>query len=213
MSLGDSTAVYFAWRLKIMQNNSLKVIFSIGWCLLIYFLAFKNNPGYLSILVLATMFVVTNIYYYIYWKLSKPLSLIIKLISIVMLLIYAILINGLIMEIFPPIIMDYLKMYSSIALRIYLMFIDLISMLFAIIVLSPMMIFIYRSHFKNIAMLLSVIIIVYPLLFSPTNKFAVVIGVVSANMLGSLLAINLTTCFMSRKKLNTEGARSQHEAI
>lgn len=175
-----------------MENNTVKIILSISWCLLTYIISVSKDPGIGTAIILAILLLIANIYYYINRKCNIQLSITVKLFSFITLLIYSILITGLFRKLFPISTMYYLNTYNNIAAKMYMFISDIIIMLCTMMLLSPLLIYIYKDRYKIIVILLSVLLIIYPLQFNSITSMYATIAIVSANILGSLFAICFT---------------------
>jgi hypothetical protein len=114
--------------------------------------------------------------------------------------IYAILLIGIFSNIIPLPIVNYLQNKSNITHKIYLLSVDLISVFLSMIILAPILVYIYRDKFKAIIILFTIIIVVYPQFYIKNINLLPLLGIVSAHLLGGLLAIYLAKRIIQRNK-------------
>lgn len=167
----------------------IKLLFAIFWCIFTYYFSVKNNPDYGSILILSISFIVANIYFYSQWKQGEKTPLITRTVIIIPLLIYSILLIGIFSNIIPTSIANYLISHSKTTHRIYLLSIDVISVFCSMIILTPIAIFIYRNSYQLIIGLITLVNIMYPQFYVRNLKLITLIGITSAQLLGSFIAI------------------------
>ena len=185
---------------KNMNQAAIKLTVAIIWCISTYYFSVKSNPGYGSIIVLSILFIAVNFYFYKHWKRGETITIITKAVILIPLLIYAILLIGIFSNIIPwPIAMNYLQHNSNLTHKIYLLSIDLISIFFSMLILTPTLIYIYRDKFTAIIILFTIIIVAYPQFYLNKINLLPLVGVVSAHMLGGLLAIYLARMIIQRK--------------
>jgi len=181
-----------------MNNPMIKQLVVIFWCILTYYFSVKSNPGFGSFLLLCISFIVANIFFYNQWK-QGTTPVITRTVIIIPLVIYSILLIGIFSNIIPPSTANYLINNSKATHRIYLFSVDVISMFCSMIILAPIVIFIYRSSYQVIIILITLINIMYPQFFVSNIKLLPLMGITSAHLLGSLIAIYLAKQIIRRR--------------
>jgi hypothetical protein len=177
----------------------VKLLFAIFWCIFTYYFSVKNNPEYGAILLLSISFIMANIYFYHQWKQGEITPFITGTVIIIPLVIYSILLIGIFSKIIPSSTANYLINHSKTTHRIYLFSIDGISMFCSMIILTPISIYVYRNSYKIIIILITLINIMYPQLYVSNIKLLPFIGITSAHLLGSLIAIYLAKQIILRR--------------
>lgn len=183
-----------------MNNNVPMLTIASLLCVITYILSVRTNPGAGTLLILLILFLANYIYTYISWKHCKRFSLLVKVISFVVILIYSILFIDIIVKLFPISILEYVSKYDINIVRLYLFAQDMLKMFINMIVLLPLLFFIYDHSYKLIAALLSSVVILYPLVFSDSVNLYGAIAIILANSSGSILAIYYTRHILERKE-------------